>query len=131
VFGKYLIAGFSCLIAIGCAVPSHPTAPGFLEGHLTIVSLKEVELSGADPSKGVAHNYAEYPLIVWSKDGQQEIARVTADERGNFRVALPPGEYVLDAVGRAPGRIRAKPKEFTVISNQTVRADFELDTGIR
>jgi hypothetical protein len=30
-------------------------------------------------------------------------------------------------VGRAPGRIRAKPKEFTVISNQTVRSDFELD----
>jgi hypothetical protein len=130
-FGKYLITACSCLTAIGCARPSHPTESGFLEGHLNIVSLKEVELSDAGPSKGTADNYADYPLVISSKDTQQEIARVAADERGNFRTPLPPGEYVLDALGRAPGRIRAKPKPFTVISNQTVRVDFELDTGIR
>jgi hypothetical protein len=46
-------------------------------------------------------------------------------------VALPPGDYVLDAQGRAPGHVRAAPERFSVISNQTVHADFELDTGIR
>ena len=130
-FCKCLIAGCSLLFVIGCARPSHPAEPGFLEGHLKIVSLKEVDLADASPSKGMADNYADYPLLILSKAGQKEIARVTADKDGNFLVALPPGDYVLDAKGRAPQRIRAKPKAFMVISNQTVRVDFDLDTGIR
>jgi hypothetical protein len=105
---------------------------GLLLGHLTIVSLKEVELAD-DPSaaKPFAKNYSEYPLIVLSQDGKKEIARVTADEQGNYRLALPPGAYILDVQGRARGHVRAKPLPFTVYSNQTVRADMEVDTGIR
>ena len=101
-FCKCLIAGCSLLFVIGCARPSHPAEPGFLEGHLKIVSLKEVDLADASPSKGMADNYADYPLLILSKAGQKEIAR-----------------------------IRAKPRTFMVISNQTVRVDFDLDTGIR
>ena len=119
------------MIVIGCARAGHPAERGFLEGHLKIVSLKEVELAGAGPSKGMAENYADYPLLILSPAGQKEIARVIADEHGNFHVALPPGEYVLDAQGRGPGRIRAKPKTFMVTSRQTVRVDLDLDTGIR
>jgi hypothetical protein len=44
---------------------------------------------------------------------------------------LPPGDYVLDAKGRVPKGIRAKPKPFTIVSRQTARVDFDLDTGIR
>ena len=65
--------------------------PGFLEGHLKIVSPKEVELADATPSKITAENYADYPLIILSRDGEKEIARITADESGKYRVALPPG----------------------------------------
>lgn len=78
-----------------------------------------------------APTYAEYPLIILSKDGKKEIATVTADDQGHYRVALPPGDYVLDAKGRAPGRVRAKPRPFTVVSNQTVCVDMDIDTGIR
>lgn len=130
-FTKLFLAVCISLIATSCAHPTQPAEPGFLEGHLTIVSLKDVDVAGAGASKGLAQNYADYPLVVLSKIGQKEIARVIADERGNFRVALPAGDYVLDSPGRAPQRIRAKPKEFTVVSNQTVRVDFDLDTGIR
>ena len=49
--------------------------------------------------KITAENYADYPLIILSHDGEKEIARVTADENGNYRVALPPGDYVLDVQG--------------------------------
>ena len=98
---------------------------------MTIVSLKGVELADGSPSKGTADSYAAYPLLVLSKDGKKEIRQVIADNDGNYRVSLPPGDYVLDAKGRAPKRIRAKPKKFTVVSNETVRVDFELDTGIR
>ena len=66
-----------------------------------------------------------------SKDGKKEIARITADENGNYRLELPPGDYVLDVQGRAPGHVRAKPQPFTVVSNETVRVDMNIDTGIR
>ena len=105
--------------------------PGFLEGHLKIASLKGVEPADASPSKGSADDYVAYPLLILGKDGKKVIRQVTADKDGNYRVSLPPGDYVLDAKGRAPKRIRAKPKKFTVISKQTVRVDFDLDTGVR
>jgi hypothetical protein len=126
----------ACLIActltvMACSRSIHVAQSGFLEEHLTIVSLAQTEPAGVSPSKGIADNYAYHPLLVLIGAGQQEIARVIADAHGNFRVALPPGAYVLDAQGRAPGRIRAKPKAFRVVSRETVRVDFDLDTGVR
>ena len=126
-----LVAVCMFLIVIGGARSSYSAEPGFLEGHLKITSLKGVQRDDASPSKGKADDYAAYPLLILSKDGAKKIQQVTADKDGNYRVSLPPGDYVLDAKGRAPKRIRAKPKPFTVISNQTVRVDFDLDTGIR
>ncbi len=126
------------LVIAGCAflalltIRAGDTAkPGFLEGHLKIISLKEVGLAGASPSKFTAENYAEHPLIVLDKDGQKEVARLTPDREGNYRVSLPPGDYVLDVEGRRPGGVRAKPEPFIVVSNQTVRIDMDIDLGIR
>ena len=78
-----------------------------------------------------AETYAEYPLVVLSEDGKKEIARVTADGDGNYRVALPPGTYILDVQNRVRKHVRAKPQSFTVVSKQTVRVDIDMDTGIR
>jgi hypothetical protein len=128
---NYLMAGCSFLILIGCIRAGNAAAPGFLEGHLKIVSPKEVELAEAGPSKGAAANYADYPLIILSKAGQKEVARVTADKDGSYRVALPPGDYILDVQGRRPGGVRAKPQPFIVVSNQTVHVDMDMDTGVR
>jgi hypothetical protein len=129
---KYLI--FACvfwLLAGSASINAAPT--GFVEGHLKIVSPKEVELADGSPPADVATaNYAEYPLIILSRDEKKEIARVTADENGNYRVALPPGDYILDVQRRPPkGHIRAKPQPFTVASNQTVHVDMNIDTGVR
>jgi hypothetical protein len=127
---------FKCLIAvcicfvIGAIVSIDAAPPGFVEGHLKIISPKEVELADGTPSK-VAENHAEYPLIVLSRDGKKQVARVTADENGNYRVALPPGDYVLDVQDRRRRHVRATPQPFTVISNQSVRVDMNIDTGIR
>jgi len=129
-FLKYLTAGcISWIVAATASINAAP--PGFVEGHLKIVSPKEVELADGSPPATSAGNYAEYPLIIRSRDGQKEIARVTADGNGNYHVALPPGDYVLDVQGRAPGHVRAKPQQFTVVSKQTVRVDMDIDTGVR
>jgi len=130
-FVKCLIAGCVFLILVDRSIANDAVPPGFVEGHLKIVSLKTVELADGNVEKGTSENYAEYPLIILSQDGKKEVARVTADEKGNYRVALPPGDYILDVLGRRPGGVRAKPQPFRVVSNQTVRVDMDIDTGIR
>ena len=128
---KYLIWACVFLVTIVC-LGSDNAAPGFLEGHLRILAAKDVELAQGNPPKFSAGNYAEYPLIILSQDGKKEIARITADGNGNYRIALPPGDYILDAQGRPPkGHVRAKPQRFTVTSNQIARVDMDIDTGIR
>jgi hypothetical protein len=127
---KYLItvcmfSGVTCMRSINAG------APGFVEGHLKIVSPKEVNLADGQPPAITSESYAEYPLIILSKDGKNEVARITADGNGNYHAALPPGDYVLDVQRRAPGHVRAKPQRFTVVSNQTVRVDMDIDTGVR
>jgi hypothetical protein len=128
---KHLSLACLCLIPICCSA-SDNSALGFLEGHLRILAVKDVELAEENPTKFSGGNYAEYPLIILSQDAKKEIARITADENGNYRLALPPGDYVLDVQGRLPkGHVRAKPQRFTITSNQIARVDMDLDTGIR
>jgi hypothetical protein len=126
-FLKYLIV--VCIFSVVTGMATEP--PGFVEGHLKILSGKEVELADGNAPAMTAENYAQYPLIILSQGEKKEIARVTADENGNYRTALPPGDYVLDVKGRARGHVRARPRRFTVVSNQTVRVDMDIDTGVR
>jgi hypothetical protein len=105
--------------------------PGFLEGRLKIILPREVELADQTPSEPTAVDYSEYPLVILSGDGKREVARVTADVNGNYRVALPPGEYVIDVQDRRRRHFRVRPQPFTVVSNQTAHVDMNIDTGIR
>ncbi len=125
---KYLTCVYVFAIIAACT-SLHATEQGILEGHVKINSGREVELAGATPSK-TEHNYSEYPLIILSGERKQ-VARVIADGNGNYRVALPPGNYVLDVEGRHRGHLRARPQPFTVTSDRTVHVDMNIDTGIR
>jgi hypothetical protein len=118
-----------CLFSVVTGMATEP--PGFVEGHVKILSGKEVELADGNARAITAENYAQYPLIILSEGGKKEIARLTADGNGNYRIALQPGDYVLDVQGRARGHVRAKPQRFTVVSNHTVRVDLDIDTGVR
>ena len=129
-FLKYLISGCFFLIPFGCVASDNAAPQGFLEGHLKIVSPKPVDIGDENAATVTTGNYADYPLLILSGDGQKEIARITADTKGNYRAVLPPGQYVLDVQGRTQGRtrwhLRAKPQPFTVASNQTVRVDMVI-----
>ncbi len=127
---RHLISSCLFLVAIACWA-SDNTAPGFLEGHLRILAFKDVELAEGNPPKFSGGNYVEYPLTILSGDGKKEIARVTPDENGKYRIALPPGAYVLDVQDRQRKHVRGKPQPFTIASNQTIRVDMDIDTGIR
>jgi hypothetical protein len=130
-----LAAGCVGIVLICGAASIGAAPPGLLEGHLKILSLREVELADENSPtitlKTDTQAYAKYPLIILSQEGKKEIARVTADKNGNYRLALPPGDYILDVQGRGRGHVRAKPQRFRVVSNQTVRVDMDIDTGVR
>ncbi len=101
---------------------------GFMEGHLKIVSIRAVD-SGEMPTVA-PESYVQYPLIILSREEKKEVARVTADESGNYRVALTPGAYILDVQDRAAKRIYANQQPFTIVSNQTVRVDLTIFIGL-
>ena len=104
---------------------------GFLEGHLKIIFGMAAQSSDDMPRPEIApESYTEYPLIVLSEDEKKEIARVTADENGHYRVPLPAGNYVLDIQDRVRKRVRATPQRFTVVSSQTVRVDMNVVIGV-
>ena len=130
-FLKNLIAGCIFVVLIGGTVASDAVPPGFVEGHLKIISLTPVELADGNTPTVTAETYSEYPLIILNREEKKEITRVTADRNGNYRVVLPPGDYILDVQGRAHKHVRGKPQFFAVVSNQTVRVDMDIDTGIR
>ncbi len=99
-FPQYLVPACISLLLVGTAsIDAVPT--GFVEGHLKIISPKEVELADETPSKITAENYADS------------------------------GDYVLDVRDRRRRHVRAAPQPFTVASNQTVHVDMNIDTGVR
>jgi hypothetical protein len=126
---NFVAAGCIFLMLAGTA--SIQAAPqGFMEGHLKIVVIRAVEPDNIPPPE----NYAEYPLIILTQEGKREIARLTADKSGNYRVALAPGAYILalqerSGEERAAERVHANPQPFTVVSNQTVRVDMTIFIG--
>jgi hypothetical protein len=104
---------------------------GFLEGHLKITSPRSAEPDEMPRVEAAPEPYSKYPLVVLSEDAKKEIAHVTADENGNYRIALPPGAYILDVQDRVAKRLGAKPQPFTVISNQTVHVDMNIFVGFK
>jgi len=130
-FLKNLIVGSIFLVLASGTRSSDALPSGAMEGPLKIVSLRAVEPSDAVPRPAVApETYAIYPLIILSQDGQKQIARIIPDESGHYRVALPPGAYVLDVQDRVAKGVRAKPQPFTVVSNQTVSVDMNILIGL-
>jgi len=130
-FVKCLLVSCLFLNSLGYSAAAQAVAPGVLQGQLHIVSSKTVDLANGNVPSFTAETYAEYPLVVLSQDGKKEIAKVTADRSGHYRLVLPPGVYVLDVQDRERKHVRAKPQKFEVVSNRTVRIDMEMDTGIR
>ena len=130
-FLKCLIVSCLFLRLAGHAASEQAVALGFLQGHLRIVSAKPVELADGNGPTVTAETFAEYPLIVLNHDTKKEVFRFIADKNGNYRVALPPGTYVLDVQDRVRKHVRAKPQQFTVVSNETVRVNMDMDTGVR
>jgi hypothetical protein len=127
-FAKFLIA-FCAFPMLAETASTEAATQGFMEGHLKIVSPRAVEPDDMPRPEVAPQSYAQYPLIILTGKEKKEVARVTADGSGNYRVALTPGAYILDVQDRAAKRIHAHPQSFTVTANQTIRVDLSIFIG--
>ena len=129
-FLRYLVSSSIIFLLAGTA-SIKAESEGFVEGHLKIVFGFAVDRSDEMPRPEVApESYAEYPLVILKQDEKKEVARVTADDNGNYRVALAPGNYLLDVQDRVRKHVRGQPQSFTVLTNQIVHVDMNIIVGI-
>jgi hypothetical protein len=126
-----LLTAFLFSFALVCFASDPAQATGVLQGHLKIFSMETAKPADGSAQSVTRQTYQEYPLVVLSQNGNQQVAMITADAQGNFRANLAPGTYVLDIQNRVRKHARAKPVTFTVVSGQSVHVDIEMDTGIR
>src|SRR5215469_5600605 len=117
-------------LALLAAAQVKAAPQGFIEGHLKIVFLMAVEPDDVPAREVAPELYRACPLVILTKGGRKEVARLTADANGNYRAALPPGDYVLDVPDQVAKHIRATSQPFTVVSNQTVRVNITVFSGV-
>ena len=99
------------------------TAVGYLEGKVTIGPLRPAQRVDAPAAPVPAEVYAAYPWV----------ADVNVRPDGTYRIALMPDAYVVARArtGIRGGRGGDLPKRITIASDQTVRLDIDIDTGMR
>jgi hypothetical protein len=122
------------IVAIAMLVGSLSEAsaePGFVEGHISIGPLTPVHRVGMPTPKPSRETYAAYKVTVFKADGETKISELTPNDEGNYRLTLPPGDYVLDRPHRRAGGSKDLPRSIKIVSGQTVRVDIAIDTGMR
>src|ERR671922_2948688 len=97
-FNKNLIGACVFLALTNVIMASDPMTKGTVEGHVKIFPVSTVNLADDAnlPNAATEQPYSEYPLIIRSRDGEKEVARITPDAEGNYRLTLPAGDYILD-----------------------------------
>jgi len=126
------LAGFFLAASLFVANDSRavmPAVPGFVEGDLRIKQSRGVNLADEQPPKPDI-DYTEFPLLILGKAGRNEVSRVTADENGHYKIALPPGDYLLEMKVRAGKLMDVQSRSFTIVSKETTRVDMQIDTPL-
>jgi hypothetical protein len=111
------------LLAAGCGEKT--VTDSGVQGEVRMGPVTPVEQPGVQ-------NDAPYAAVLRIKraSGGKVVAETRSAADGSFRVALPPGDYVLEPVNGDPLPV-AQSQDFTVTPGRftTVRVDY--DSGIR
>ena len=122
VFGATLLA--LCSMTTGAETPS--PAPSGIEGTIAVSPIRPGPIRKDDaPSVAPVRNV---PFIV--KSCEATVAKFTTDGEGRFRVALPPGRYVIVPEGAVP-RIGRWRFEADVAAGQVTKVSWTADSGMR
>ncbi len=118
-------------LAATATAPASNATVGYLTGHVSIGPLTPVERVGVPSPTPAPEVYAARSINVFKSDGATLIVNVKIAADGTYRVALPPGDYVVALARSGIDRARGLPKPITVEGGKTVQVDVDIDTGIR
>lgn len=123
----WILLALGMLLIAGCA----RNDTGVLEGKVTIGPLVPVTQEGQPQPTPRPEDYAVREIVILNGNGIGEVARVSIDPDGMYRIMLLPGLYQVDINHAGTDRVEGFPKSVTIVAGETTRLDIDIDTGIR
>jgi hypothetical protein len=126
-FRKLLIA-FEVIAMTVCASTGQTPSAGEsgIEGIITISPANPGPIRADAPG---SVPLANAPFVVEKNNG--EVTSFITDDKGRFRVSLPPGHYKISLKGRKTTIGRFGPFEVDVSDGKITTVQWECDSGIR
>jgi hypothetical protein len=118
----------SLLTACAPAAPAHT---GVLQGRVTVGPLVPVEIEGAPAPTPAPEVFAARQVVVFTPDGEREVARAQIDPEGSYRLELPVGDYLVDINHLGIDSAAGLPAVVTIRPDEITTLDIDIDTGIR
>jgi hypothetical protein len=111
---------------------TNDTKSGSIEGRITIGPLRPGPVRADQPEPEVPPElFASHKIVVLSQDGKTTIVESKPDSKGNYKVDVPAGTYLVDVQPHDIGMGNFTPQEVVVEAGQTVHHDIDIDTGMR
>jgi hypothetical protein len=124
-----LLALLSCEDASSDELAGLGDKVGVLEGTVYFVGVP-CPLTYPPPGPPCDGPLPDFEVIVFHRDGSTEAAWTRTDERGDYRVVLPEGEYVI-LTQNGINELFIVINEATVASGAVTTLHLTIDTGIR
>ncbi len=116
----------------GTALTGTPTSTeGYLEGRVSIGPLTPVERIGVPSPTPSPQICSSRGLAIFREDGRTQVTSFNLQPDCTYRVALPPGRYVVRLKPGVSGFSKDLPATVQIESGRTTRLDLHIDTGIR
>ncbi len=125
---KFFILFFlPMVILVGC----NSKEKGILQGKVIIGPLTPVVQEGVPEPTPDASVYAARQIVIFSQDGNKEIAKVPIQPDGSYSIELPIGEYLVDINHSGIDFSKDLPAIIEIKKDQIFSLDIDIDTGIR
>ncbi len=114
----------------GCAAAAPAAPPGVLAGQVTLGPVRPSQRTDQPAPPMPLEAYAARALRIRRADGAA-VVRVPIGPDGAYRIALPPGVYVVELAGTGGDRAPGLPRTIAIHAGEALRLDVRIDTGLR
>lgn len=109
----------------------NPKEHGILQGKVRVGPLSPVVQEGVPEPTPDASVYSSRQIVIFSQDGNKEIAKVPIRPDGSYSIELPTGKYLVDINHSGIDFSKDLPVVVEIKKDQIYTLDIDIDTGIR